>query len=130
MCEWCACAVHNNNIVARFRSWDLWVMGPPRFHCATTIHLRSSSSIAPAHSMCDVGGRKETLVLLRLAGTGSHHHLGAAGYRSPYLPHAKRALYQVSYNPALTGQDTLSTPGEQTPRLVPGTVHVGQDRDA
>lgn len=20
---------------ARFRSWDLWVMGPPRFHCAT-----------------------------------------------------------------------------------------------
>lgn len=69
-------------------------------------------------------------MLLRLAGTGSHHHLGAAGYRSPYLPHAKRALYQVSYNPALTGQDTLSTPGEQTPRLVPGTVHVGQDRDA
>ena len=24
-------------IRARFQSWDLWVMGPPRFHCATLI---------------------------------------------------------------------------------------------
>ena len=24
-------------IRARFRSWDLWVMGPPRFRCATLI---------------------------------------------------------------------------------------------
>ncbi|KAK2984846.1 hypothetical protein RJ640_004671 [Escallonia rubra] len=23
--------------LARFRSWDLWVMGPPRFRCATLI---------------------------------------------------------------------------------------------
>jgi hypothetical protein len=27
------------NIRARFRSWDLWVMGPPRFHCATLIFV-------------------------------------------------------------------------------------------
>ena len=27
-------------IRARFRSWDLWVMGPPRFRCATLIYLR------------------------------------------------------------------------------------------
>ena len=26
-----------NDIRARFRSWDLWVMGPPRFRCATLI---------------------------------------------------------------------------------------------
>ncbi|KAK6260597.1 hypothetical protein QQP08_002453 [Theobroma cacao] len=25
------------HIRARFRSWDLWVMGPPRFRCATLI---------------------------------------------------------------------------------------------
>ena len=25
------------SIRARFRSWDLWVMGPPRFRCATLI---------------------------------------------------------------------------------------------
>ena len=25
--------------------------------------------------------------------------LGAAGYRSPYLSHAKRALYHLSYSP-------------------------------
>lgn len=25
-------------IRARFRSWDLWVMGPPRFRCATLIY--------------------------------------------------------------------------------------------
>jgi hypothetical protein len=27
----------NRNIEARFRSSDLWVMSPPRFHCATSI---------------------------------------------------------------------------------------------
>ena len=26
------------HIRARFRSWDLWVMGPPRFRCATLIY--------------------------------------------------------------------------------------------
>ncbi len=26
-------------IRARFRSWDLWVMGPPRFRCATLMQL-------------------------------------------------------------------------------------------
>ena len=26
---------------------------------------------------------------------------GAAGYRSPYLSHAKRALYHLSYSPAV-----------------------------
>ena len=29
----------SGNIRARFRSWDLWVMGPPRFRCATLILL-------------------------------------------------------------------------------------------
>ena len=28
--------------------------------------------------------------------------LGAAGYRSPYLSHAKRALYHLSYSPPVT----------------------------
>ena len=27
---------------ARFRSSDLWVMGPARFHCATLLHMLSS----------------------------------------------------------------------------------------
>jgi coproporphyrinogen III oxidase len=30
-------------IRARFRSWDLWVMGPPRFRCATLILLSEES---------------------------------------------------------------------------------------
>ena len=28
-----------NHIRARFRSWDLWVMGPPRFRCTTLMFL-------------------------------------------------------------------------------------------
>ena len=28
-----------------------------------------------------------------------HSWLGVAGYRSPYLSHAKRALYHLSYDP-------------------------------
>ena len=35
-------------IRARFRSCDLWVMGPPRFHCATLIvciHVKKSTVI-------------------------------------------------------------------------------------
>jgi hypothetical protein len=31
-------------IGARFRSWDLWVMGPPRFRCATPIYVHSCSN--------------------------------------------------------------------------------------
>ena len=35
-------------IRARFRYWDLWVMGPPRFHCVTVIaciHVKKSTRI-------------------------------------------------------------------------------------
>ena len=66
---------------------------------------------------------------------------GAAGYRSPYLPHAKRALYQVSYNPVLvqcgtaTARHTTHTPHapphrNQTPRWTAHTAHMGRKRRA
>ena len=31
----------------RFRSCDLWVMGPPRFHCATSINKLHHSGFEP-----------------------------------------------------------------------------------
>ena len=35
----------SGHIRARFRSWDLWVMGPPRFRCATLISCQMNGSL-------------------------------------------------------------------------------------
>ena len=35
--------------------------------------------------------------------------IGGAGYRSPYLSHAKRALYHLSYTPDIADQVMIST---------------------
>src|SRR4051812_4351332 len=41
-------------------------------------------------------------------------NLGPEGYRSPYLTHAKRALYHVSYRPRSTSLKSLSIRHEST----------------
>ncbi|XP_066323051.1 protein argonaute 1C-like isoform X2 [Miscanthus floridulus] len=46
------------HIRARFRSWDLWVMGPPRFRCATLIFVKGRPSAGGSH-MSGVWGREK-----------------------------------------------------------------------
>ena len=48
---------------------------------------------------------------------GGRKSIGGAGYRSPYLSHAKRALYHLSYAPS-NGRTLYSMAGhETTPRV-------------
>ncbi len=63
--------------------------------------------------MCGVAGVKVSIVALQAVDPGSipgrrnflsgqeREKFGGAGYRSPCLSHAKRALYHVSYTPEL-----------------------------
>ena len=45
------------------------------------------------------GGGLDIALLDDLEMTYNTQQFGAAGYRSPYLSHAKRALYHLSYSP-------------------------------